>query len=81
MIDYKASSDPNSVFVYLLCSFDGNASVFCEKSKLESRQGIAIFGPEKIRCMQGLKFVDFLPAYGEDSSLSALTFIPPVILQ
>jgi hypothetical protein len=27
------------------------------------------------------KYVDFLPAYGEDSSLSALTFIPPVILQ
>ena len=29
----------------------------------------------------GVKYVNFLPAYGDDSSLSALTFIPPVILQ
>ena len=28
-----------------------------------------------------LEMFDFLPAYGDDSSLSALTFIPPVILQ
>jgi hypothetical protein len=34
-----------------------------------------------IRVCGFVKFVDFLPAYGEDSSLSALTFIPPVILQ